>query len=116
MFLPDVNYALHDGVAIVVNEWERSGLVSDGQRELVVVHQTNFLNLRRVVDVVEKAGDAEDFRLFSASDLDGRRPDLNVDLGVLVGKLQRVVEDLQILVERQSCARKLLLVWSDVVI
>jgi hypothetical protein len=48
--------------------------------------------------------------------LDGRRPDLDVDLGVLVGKLQRVIEDLQVLVERQSCARKLLLVWSDVVV
>ena len=94
-----MNDALHDGIAIVVNEGQRSGLVCDGQRELIVVHQTNFLDLGRVVDVVEKAGDAENFRLFSASDLDGGRPDLDVDLGVLVGELERVVEHLQVFVE-----------------
>jgi len=111
-----MNDALYDGVAVVVDEGERPGLVGDGQRELVVVDQADFFDLGCVVDVVEEAGDAQHLGLFGAGDLDGAGADLDVDLGVLVREFERVVEHLQVFVEGQGRAGKLLLIRSDVVV
>ena len=109
-------YALHDGVTVVVDEGQGSRLVGDGQRELVVVDQADFLDLGGVVDVVEEAGDAQDLGLLGAGDLDGAGADLDVDLRVLVRKFERVVEHLQVFVEGEGRARKFLLIWRDVVV
>ena len=108
--------ALHDGVTIVVDEGQGARLVGDGQRELVVIDQANFLDLRGVVDVVEEAGDAQHLGLLGAGDLDGAGADLDVNFRVLVRKFERVVEHLQVFVEGQSRTRKLLLIWRDVVV
>ena len=108
--------ALHDGVAIVVDEGQGARLVGDGQRELVVIDQADFLDLRGVVDIVKEASDAQDLGLLGAGDLNGAGADLDVNFRVLVRKFERVVEHLQVFVEGQSRARKLLLIWRDVVV
>jgi hypothetical protein len=51
---PYVNDGLDNGVAIVVNKGEGPGLVGNGERELVVVHQADLLYLTRVVDIVQQ--------------------------------------------------------------
>ena len=47
-----MNYALNDGITIVVDKGQGPGLVGDGQGELVVIHQADLLNLAGVVRVV----------------------------------------------------------------
>ena len=39
-------------VAVVVNERKRSTLIGDGESELIVVHETNFLDFGSVINVV----------------------------------------------------------------
>ncbi len=41
----DVDDGLNDGFALLVHERERGALVSDGQCELVLVHQAYLLDL-----------------------------------------------------------------------
>ena len=50
----DVDDRLHDALAVVVNEAERTALVEYRERELVVVDETDLLDLRRAVDVVQE--------------------------------------------------------------
>ena len=49
----DVDDGLDDALAIVVYETEWAAFVCDGQRELIVVNETNLFDLRRVVHVVQ---------------------------------------------------------------
>ena len=46
--------SLHDVLAVVVYETERTRLVRDGHRELIVVHEADLFDFGRVVDVVEQ--------------------------------------------------------------
>ena len=55
------SHALILPVAVVVDERERPTLIGDGERELVVVHQANFLDLGSVINVVQKDGVTQDF-------------------------------------------------------
>ena len=57
-----MNYALNDGITIVVDKGQGPGLVGDGQGELVVIHQADFLNLAGIVHVVQEDGDAQHFK------------------------------------------------------
>ena len=57
-----MNYALNDGITIVVDKGQGPGLVGDGQGELVVIHQADLLNLAGVVHVVQEDGDAQHFK------------------------------------------------------
>ena len=57
-----MNYALNNGITIVVDKGQRPGLVGNGQGELVVVDQADLLNLASVVHVVQKDGDAQHFK------------------------------------------------------
>ena len=57
-----MNYALNNGITIVVDKGQGPGLVGDGQGELVVVHQADLLNLAGVVHVVQEDGDAQHFK------------------------------------------------------
>ena len=54
-----MNYALNNGITIVVDKGQGPGLVGDGQGELVVIHQADLFNLAGVVHVVQKDGDAQ---------------------------------------------------------
>ena len=87
-----MNYALNDGITIVVDKGQGPGLVGDGQGELVVVHQADLLNLTGVVHVVQEDSDAKHFGPFCACYLYGAGTHFDVDFGVFVGKFQSVVE------------------------
>lgn len=56
----DVDNGVYDCLAFLVHKGERRALVGDGQRKLVLVHQADLLDLRGVVDIVEKDGLAQD--------------------------------------------------------
>lgn len=49
----DVDDGVHYSLALLVHEGERRSLVGDGQRELVLVHQADLLDLRGVINIVE---------------------------------------------------------------
>lgn len=57
--IPDMDNGLNDGVAVVVYEGERPGLVGDGERELVVVDEADLLDLAGVVHIVQQHGVAQ---------------------------------------------------------
>ena len=99
-----MNDALHDWVTVIVDERKGSGFIGDGQGELVIVDQTDFLNLRSVVHVVEETSDAKNLSLLGACNLNGTWADLDVDLCVLVWQFESVVEDLQVFVEWECSA------------
>ena len=67
-----------------MDERKGSGFIGNGQGELVIVDQTDFLNLRSVVHVVEETSDAKNLSLLGACNLNGAWADLDVDLCVLV--------------------------------
>ena len=50
----NVNHRLDDVVAIVVNQRQRTRFIADRQREVIVVDETHFFDLGRVINIVEQ--------------------------------------------------------------
>ena len=112
----NVNDRLDDVVTVVVNERQRTRFVGDGQGELVVIDQTDFFDLRGVVDVVQQHAVSEDFGLLARGHLNGLRADFDRHFRVLVRQLQGVVEDFQVFFQGESVSGELLLLQIDEVV
>ena len=50
----NMNDRLNYGVTFLVHKGEGCALIGNGQSELILIHKADLLNLRSVVDVIEK--------------------------------------------------------------
>jgi hypothetical protein len=79
-----------------VNQRQWTRFIADRQREVIVVDETHFFDLGRVINIVEQNTVPEHFRLFTRRHLNRLRSDSDRHFRVLVRQVQRVVEHFEI--------------------
>src|SRR5699024_279034 len=84
-------------------------LIGNGQRKLVVIHQADFLNLRGIVDVIEKNWNAEHFGLLRRGYLNSGWTNLDGHFCIFVGELECIIKHFQVLLQSQGSTWQTLL-------